>query len=948
MATNNLPIPSTTTKFAYTFLNAVGFGLTYLLVARASLFLVVKPEGIAVVWPPSGLAVAVLLLNNRRDRWGLLLALFCANILANTLGGNSLLISLAFAIANCAESALFVFLIDRFVLIKQFSTNFTVVQQFLVLAAISNAVTALLGAAIPTFFFGANFWHNWFTWWIADGLGIIVITPIILVWAQGQPTAARTRPKPARIAEGLLLIIVMTAGSVYLFFTPYQVIVTSIARAYLFYPLLIWMVFRFEARFVISLMVLTMILAVTGTALGYGQFAEPQQATSHRLMTVQIFMGTAIFITYSLATLLAENSQAQTALMVSEQRLRLASEAANFGWYHWDFVNKNGNVSPKFKSLIGLQPDDDVPINYDSIFAMIHPEDRAGFLAAIQTSMDPNGSGIFNHDFRISLKDGAVRWIQMRGLTTFSEQGSARYPLSASGVLSDLSERKLLEHNLQEQHSFLSQIINTMGQGLAVTDAAGCFEMVNPACAELLGYTSSELIGMPSKRMTAIEDLAILDEAHQRHLNRETTIIQCRAVRADGSLLPVLITNSPRIKNGHYTGAISVFTDLSAMKQAELALREINERFSTIFHSSPETIVISNLKNGVIVDANQAYCALLELQREQIIGHTGRDLGVWLNAGDRDQLIATIRKQGMVSGFDMPFRTRSGRIGTAIISAVIIHIAGEEHLLLMGMDNTARKQFETELEQRVLERTADLQIANASLEKASQMKDEFLATMSHELRTPLTGILGLSQSLQQNTYGELNEKQTAAIKIIEKSGLHLHAMVTDILDLTRLQTGKLELDPLPCSLTDICTTSLQMLETLAANKKQTLSFSTSPDVIKFTADQQRIRQIITNLLSNAIKFTPEGGAIKLALIGSPESRQIKISVTDNGIGIKPEDLPRLFQSFQQLDARLARQYNGAGLGLVLVKHMVELHGGSVEVESVFGQGSCFTVILPWL
>jgi PAS domain S-box-containing protein len=454
--------------------------------------------------------------------------------------------------------------------------------------------------------------------------------------------------------------------------------------------------------------------------------------------------------------------------------------------------------------------------------------------------------------------------------------------------------------------------------------------------------------------LTVPEYRPALEDYRERRLNGEITTYESQLLRADGSMVPALVSSSPREINGKYAGSIVVFTDLTEVKQAEKLRRESEERFSTIFHSSPQSIIISRLDDGCIVDVNEAFCSLLEMEREQIIGKSGRELNFWFDNADRDRVIAAIRANGMANALDIQIRPASGRIESAIISGVIIHIAGVEHMLLMGIDITPRKQAEAKLlaahavlEQRVIERTAELQAANTALEKASRAKDEFLATMSHELRTPLTGILGLSQSLQFSTYGPLNEKQMTALKNIEKSGWHLQELINEILDITKLQAGKLDLQMRACSLGSICTSSLQMVDDQARKKKLEVLFSISPENITLQADERRLRQIVINLLSNAVKFTPEGGSIELAVSTLPEIRQARISVKDSGIGIKEEDLPHLFQPFLQLDARLAREYNGTGLGLVLVKRLAELHGGSVEVESVFGQGSTFTVSLPW-
>jgi signal transduction histidine kinase/DNA-binding response OmpR family regulator len=241
----------------------------------------------------------------------------------------------------------------------------------------------------------------------------------------------------------------------------------------------------------------------------------------------------------------------------------------------------------------------------------------------------------------------------------------------------------------------------------------------------------------------------------------------------------------------------------------------------------------------------------------------------------------------------------------------------------------------------------ELSAANAALEKAARMKDEFLASMSHELRTPLTGILGLSEALQFKTYGELSAKQEFALKNIELSGRHLLALINDILDLSKIEAGKLDLQIEVCLLSDICQASLQLIKGLASQKKQKVDFSMEPDSIVVRVDPRRLKQMLVNLFSNAIKFTPEGGDLGLVVESSESEQVIRLTVWDHGIGIAPEDMPRLFQPFVQLDSSLARQSEGTGLGLSLVQRMTELHGGSMQVTSSPGEGSRFTIILPW-
>ncbi|MEI6291796.1 MAG: response regulator, partial [Chloroflexota bacterium] len=270
-------------------------------------------------------------------------------------------------------------------------------------------------------------------------------------------------------------------------------------------------------------------------------------------------------------------------------------------------------------------------------------------------------------------------------------------------------------------------------------------------------------------------------------------------------------------------------------------------------------------------------------------------------------------------------------------------------------DITERKKAElallkanASLEQRVIDRTFDLRTANVELQKAARMKDEFLASMSHELRTPLTGILGLSEAMQMAAYGDLSEKQLKALKNIEASGRHLLSLINDILDLSKIEAGMFEMQFSSSSLDSICQSSLQMVKGLAAQKHQNISLSIDPTGIIFRTDPRRLKQMLVNLLGNAIKFTPDGGNLGIEARGLEQSRLLSITVWDTGIGIREEDLPRLFKSFVQLDSSLSRQYAGTGLGLSLVKRLAELQGGSISVTSTVNAGSRFTIQLPWV
>jgi signal transduction histidine kinase len=251
------------------------------------------------------------------------------------------------------------------------------------------------------------------------------------------------------------------------------------------------------------------------------------------------------------------------------------------------------------------------------------------------------------------------------------------------------------------------------------------------------------------------------------------------------------------------------------------------------------------------------------------------------------------------------------------------------------------------LARRVEERTADLSAANAELARAARLKDEFLTTMSHELRTPLTAVLGLAQLLQQGVYGPLAPKHQRPLQQIEASGKHLLDLINDILDFAKVAAGHLDLTCSAVAVVALCQRSLEVLTPLAQKKQIAVALQLDPAIQMICGDERRLRQILINLLSNAVKFTPDGGQVGVELSGDCMQQVVRLTVWDSGVGIAEADLPRLFKPFVQLDSSLTRQYEGSGLGLALVARIVELHGGSISVTSTLGQGSRFTVVLPW-
>jgi len=297
-------------------------------------------------------------------------------------------------------------------------------------------------------------------------------------------------------------------------------------------------------------------------------------------------------------------------------------------------------------------------------------------------------------------------------------------------------------------------------------------------------------------------------------------------------------------------------------------------------------------------------------------------------------------------------------------------ISTYEQAVSVNEELQAREQQISELNAHLERRAEELEIINAEiarknleLQRASGMKSEFVANMSHELRTPLNAIMGFSEMLKDGLLGELTERQRMSASAIFDSGMHLLSLINDILDLSRIEAGKMELELERTDVAELLDNSAMMMKTRASAHHIELSVDAGGSE-QITVDRRKARQIVYNLLSNAVKFTPDGGKVTLHAKRVPSvdasdmqrvgdtplldcDAYLEVCVADTGIGIAEQDMNRLFQPFSQLESGPSRRYEGSGLGLVLVKQLVELHGGALAVKSRLGQGTTFKVWLPF-
>ncbi|HPN52747.1 MAG TPA: PAS domain S-box protein [Anaerolineaceae bacterium] len=555
---------------------------------------------------------------------------------------------------------------------------------------------------------------------------------------------------------------------------------------------------------------------------------------------------------------------------------------------------------------------------------------------------------------------------------------------SPTGILfsgEDITERRSAEENLQNQYQlsqFLSKATDIkeildicLQTAIRVSgmDSGGIYLIDKTGALRLIAYTnlSEEFVseycciepGSPREQFVMdgkpkyieasqivffqfpphemFQSLAVIPVMHQGQISA--------CINVASKTHPTIQPNAPRALESiaaQIGGVIS-------RSLAEEALRESEQQLENFFSVNLDLLCIANFQ-GYFIKLNRYWENILGFSIDELLATPYIHL---IHPDDRESTLTeqSRLKEGIETlSFINRYICKDGSYRFFEWKA---HPQGD-YIYAAARDITERLQMEKALENernllslRVAERTAELQALNVELARASRAKDAFVASMNHELRTPLTGILGLTEALQGEVYGPLTEKQKRSLHTIEESGTHLLNLINDILDLSRIEASRLELEYSLVPVRQVCDASIRFIAETARKKNITIHTHYSPDVIAVWADERRLRQMLINLLSNAVKFTPEGGSIGLDVTGDGENKAISLAVWDTGIGIKEMDVPRLFKPFVQLDSSLARQYSGTGLGLTLVLHMTQMHHGCISLQSESGQGSRFAIILPW-
>lgn len=630
---------------------------------------------------------------------------------------------------------------------------------------------------------------------------------------------------------------------------------------------------------------------------------------------------------------ITERKQAQNTLNESHFRTKMAIHGADAGTWEWNVQTGETIFNERWAQIVGYTLKELEPINIQTWIALCHPDD----LKLSDEILEKHFTGqteSYECEVRMKHKDGSWVWVFDSGkVMEWTKEGK---PLRMFGTHLNITERKRLELELSEsEQKYTTLFEKSSVPSLLYRLPDIIIENVNEAFEEISGYQRQELLGknVTDIRMAPPAEYAqtVADFNEQGFISKR----EARLFTKSGAERTILLNiNSVSLHNEPH--AITTFTDITERKRAENALRESEERFSQAFHTGTVINSMIHADTGRFIDVNDYFLNLFEYRREQVIGHTYQELDLVADPAQTAEMLRQAHEQGYIHNYEVVLRTSSGKPVTLLTSMKHFHIAGVLYSISTSIDITERKQAELKLAE-----------TNTALGKALRTKDEFMAAMSHELRTPLAGIMGMAEMLQSTAADSLNSKQVGYLATIQQSSNKLLELINNLLEFTHLQSSTAALNLLSCSIAGVCQTALQQIIPVSNSKQQQTHYTSMPSEIILQTDEKRLVKVLLLLLDNASKFTPRGGELGIEVIGRSEAELVEFTVWDTGIGISEENLTRLFKPFAQLDTSLARQYEGAGLGLALAKGLTDLLDGTISVQSTLGKGSRFTVTLPW-
>jgi PAS domain S-box-containing protein len=545
--------------------------LAYFVAARLGLLFVVQPENFAGIWPASGMALAALLLSPWTERFAVLAVIFAVNALSNLTTGNSLAVSAGFALANTLEPALGSWLLVRYAGRRITFTRLKDLTGLLGVVIFANAFTTLIGALVPVLGFNAPYWSSWIIWYIEDGLGMLILTPLIVTW--WQSTNLWKHLPFRRWLEVVALLAVLVAGTWVVFGEP-KLFASYLLRPYLLFPVLAWAALRFSPRGVSAAVTVITAISVGATVAGAGSFPLGGDTPTGHLLNVQAFCAVISITAMLLAVILAERRRSSESLRENEEILTTAEHVAKTGSWKWDLRTQKVAWSEGMYHLFGVDPaefDGDVIAITE---ARIHPEDKPAVQQAnadILQKAHPTPM-----EYRILLPDGTVRPVWAEGKLIHDENGA---PIAITGYAQDITERKQAEEALHESEERFRTLFEQAAVGVALLEIkTGHYKDINQKYCDFLGYTREEMLNL------TFQDVTYPDDVNENIENNASLLagkirefsIEKRYIRKDGSIVWGHLTASRLWAPGEEPAVylhIAVVQDITERKEAEQQLK---------------------------------------------------------------------------------------------------------------------------------------------------------------------------------------------------------------------------------------------------------------------------------------------------------------------------------------------------------------------------------------
>lgn len=537
----------------------------------------------------------------------------------------------------------------------------------------------------------------------------------------------------------------------------------------------------------------------------------------------------------------------------------------------------------------------------------------------------------------------------------FLEEEIALIKQAASDVSFALSrlaaeqERARIAAIADKERDFASNVLESMPGVLYLYDQEGHFLRWNHNFEAVSGYSGVEISQMHPLQFFSSEERGLLESRIGEVFERGVSSVEANFITKDGQAIPHLFTGR-RLTFEDQTCLLGVGVDISKRREAQVELQKSEERFRSTLDGLMEGGQLLSFDWRYLY-LNNAAAVQNRRPNSELLGRTMLECWPGIEGAPVFALLNRCMLGRVAVRDEVEYTFPDGGRGWFEIRAQPV----PEGLFVLSIDISQRKQAEIalrelndNLERKVAERTRDLEAARLRAESADRLKSAFLATMSHELRTPLNSIIGFTGIILQGLAGPLNPEQQKQLGMVQGSARHLLELINDVLDLSKIEAGQLEVYSASFDLAASIERVVATVRPLAEKKGLTLRVELESGLATFDSDRRRFDQILLNLLNNAIKFTDIGAVTVTArLEPHPESApSLELQVADTGIGIKAEDLKRLFLPFSQLDSGLGRQHEGTGLGLAICRRLTELLGGTISAASTPGSGSTFSISLP--